>query len=76
MYKRQVYITLKYDKLEVNIPVIIIKKLVCNVLGVDFLTKCQAQIDLAKSCMQWIIDGRKYQLYLNNNEVNRDRRPT
>ena len=68
----QVYITLKYNELEVNIPVIIIKKLVCNVvLGVDFLTKCQAQIELAKGCMHWIINGRKYQLQLNDNEVNK-----
>ena len=37
-----------------NNPVVIINKLVCNmVLGVDVLTKCQAQIELANGIMHW-----------------------
>ena len=60
-----------------NIPLIIIKKLICNVvLGVDILTKCQAQIELANGIMHWAINGRTYQLFLNDNKVYNSERPT
>ena len=59
-----------------NIPVIIIKKLIYNVvLGVDVLTKCQAQIGLTNGIMHWTINGRTYQLFLEDKNVNKDDRP-